>query len=185
MKCFWLGSVFMAGLIVSGGNAFAESGYPSPGPAQVPADSRILLADASLDLDVTMEVVDEDAQSSSAITNVIELPVQVRNRYREMRQEQLGNGPGAVDGQENGGMPTESRPDTEQGVSSRPTEAPGSGSTPIVDRPEPPQEPNRPESPGPETTTSRPDVQVPQREPQTKEIAGDKKNGQLNSKGGK
>ena len=179
MKCFWLGSVFMAGLIVSGGNAFAESGYPSPGPAQVPADSRILLADASLDLDVTMEVVDEDAQSSSAITNVIELPVQVRNRYREMQQEQLGNG------QENGTMPAESRPDTEQGVSSRPTEAPGSGSTPIVDRPEPPQEPNRPESPGPETTTSRPDVQVPQREPQTKEIAGDKKNGQLNSKGGK
>jgi hypothetical protein len=177
MKCFWLSSVFMAGLIVSGGNAFAENGYPSPGPA----NSRILLADASLDLDVTMEVVDEDVQSSAAITNVIELPVQVRNRYREMRQEQLGNGPGAVDGQENGAMPAESRPDSGPDVS-RPTEAPGPGSPDI--KPEPPQEPNRPESPAPDITPQRPDVPVAPRGPE-KDKAPQMKNDPIMNKGGK
>ena len=176
MKCFWLGSVFMAGLIVSGGNAFAESGYPPSVPSQVLTDSRMLLADASLDLDVTMEVVDEDVQSSSAITNVIELPVQIRNQYREMQ----GNGPGPVDGQGNGTMPAESRPDSGPDVS-RPTEAPGPGSPDI--RPDSPQEPNRPESPGPDITP-RPDVPAAPRGPET-DKAPQMKNDPIMNKGGK
>ncbi|MCK9296362.1 MAG: hypothetical protein M0P70_14915 [Desulfobulbaceae bacterium] len=94
MKYIWVSSVFMAGLILSGGNAFAQSGNMQQyGKAQNLSESRLLLADASLDLDVTMEVVDEDVQSSKDITNVIELPLRSKNREMERRQEQQGNGP--------------------------------------------------------------------------------------------
>jgi hypothetical protein len=74
MKYLWVSSVFMAGLILGGGNAFAESENILSGRAQNLSESRLLLADASLDLDITMEVVDEDVQSSKDITNIIELP---------------------------------------------------------------------------------------------------------------
>ncbi|MEN8258403.1 MAG: hypothetical protein ABFS09_11135 [Thermodesulfobacteriota bacterium] len=45
----------------------------------------IIMAANSLELDVTMEMLDEDADSSSDITNVIKLPV------REMHREQIRN----------------------------------------------------------------------------------------------
>lgn len=54
--------------------------------ANFPASSEIMaVASNSVELDVTMEMLDEDATSSSDIIHVIELPVQ------EMRQEQIRN----------------------------------------------------------------------------------------------
>jgi len=91
MKYLWVSSVFMAGLILSGGNAFAESDML--GRDQNLPESQLLLADASLDLDITMEVVDEDVQSTKDITNIIELPLRSRYQERLKHQEQLGNGP--------------------------------------------------------------------------------------------
>jgi hypothetical protein len=148
MKYFWLGSVLMAGLIVSGGNAFAGSDSPPAAMAPVAENGRMLLADAAVDLDVTMEVVDEDAQSSAAITNVIELPVQIRDRYQKKQQEQAGSGPGPADAPTNGAMPGGSGPDSlGPGTTSKggPTEAAGPGSSPITERP--PQEPPRSDPP--------------------------------------
>jgi hypothetical protein len=90
MKYLWVSSVFMAGLILDGGNAFAESENILSGRAQNLSESRLLLADASLDLDITMEVVDEDVQSSKDITNIIELPLG--------NEPEFSNGPGEGQG---------------------------------------------------------------------------------------
>jgi hypothetical protein len=49
------------------------------------ADVIVMAASNAMELDVTMEMLDEDAQSSSDIINVIELPVQA------MHQEQVRN----------------------------------------------------------------------------------------------
>lgn len=49
------------------------------------AEVMVMAANNTVDLDVTMEMLDEDAESSSDIINVIELPVQ------EMHQEQIKN----------------------------------------------------------------------------------------------
>jgi hypothetical protein len=121
MKYLWVSSVFMAGLILSGGNAFAQSGNTQYGSSQNLSESRLLLADASLDLDITMEVVDEDVQSSKDITNVIELPLRSRNREMERRQEQLGHGPeipnGPGEGQGHGPNPfLEGNPQSKQQI---------------------------------------------------------------------
>ncbi len=50
-----------------------------------PAEVMVMAANKSVELDVTMEMLDEDAESSADIINVIELPVQ------EMHQEQIRN----------------------------------------------------------------------------------------------
>jgi|GEM_PF-3106658 len=157
MKYLWVSSVFMTGLILGGGNAIAASENILSGTGQqnLP-ESRLLLADASLDLDITMEVVDEDVQSSKDITNIIELPL--RSRYREMHQhqEQLGNGPAYSNG-----------PGGEQ----------GQGPNPLEGNQEPQQQINRPDntgrtdsvSPGRTDSASRPDSVSPGR---TDSIAG-------------
>ncbi|MBU0967503.1 MAG: hypothetical protein KKA54_14105 [Proteobacteria bacterium] len=120
MKYLWVSSVFMAGLILSGGNAFAQNGNIH-GRAQNLSESRLLLADASLDLDITMEVVDEDVQSSKDITNVIELPLRSRNQEMERHQKQLGNGPefsnGPGEGKGHGPNPfLEGNPESKQQI---------------------------------------------------------------------
>ena len=99
----------MAVLILGGGNAFAESENILSGRAQNLPESRLLLADSSLDLDITMEVVDEDVQSSKDITNIIELPISSPDREMERHPEQRGNGPefpnGSGEGQGHGPNP--------------------------------------------------------------------------------
>ena len=50
-----------------------------------PSEVMVVAANNVVELDVTMEILDEDAESSSAITNVIELPMQ------KMHQEQIRN----------------------------------------------------------------------------------------------
>jgi len=92
MKYLWVSSVFMAGLILGGDNAFAESENMLSGRDQNLPERQLLLADASLDLDITMEVVDEDVQSSKDITNIIELPLRSQHQEMHRHQEQLGNG---------------------------------------------------------------------------------------------
>lgn len=54
--------------------------------ADFPTPTEVMVvANKSVELDVTMEMLDEDAQTSSDIIHVIELPVQ------EMHQERLRN----------------------------------------------------------------------------------------------
>lgn len=49
------------------------------------SEVMVVAANNALELDVTMEMLDEDADSSSEIINILELPLQ------EMRREQLRN----------------------------------------------------------------------------------------------
>jgi hypothetical protein len=137
MKYLWVSSVFAAGLILGGGSAFAESDNIVTGRAQNPSESQLLLADASIDLDITMEVVDEDVQSSKDITNIIELPLRSQYREGERPQEQPGNGPefsnGPGEGQDHGPNPfTEGNQDSQQN-SNRPDDA---GQPDAVSRPD-------------------------------------------------
>ncbi|MEW6291550.1 MAG: hypothetical protein AB1545_17065 [Thermodesulfobacteriota bacterium] len=137
MKYLWVSSVFAAGLILGGGSAFAESDNIVTGRAQNLSESQLLLADASIDLDITMEVVDEDVQSSKDITNIIELPLRSQYREGERPQEQPGNGPefsnGPGEGQGHGPNPfTEGKQDSQQN-SNRPDDA---GQPDAVSRPD-------------------------------------------------
>lgn len=141
MKYLWVSSVFMAGLILGGGNAFAESDNVLSGRAQNPSESQLLLADASVDLDITMEVVDEDVQSSKDITNIIELPLRSRYREGERHQEHLGNGPEFSNG-----------PGEEQGQGPNPFTEGNQGSQ---------QNSNRPDDSGPSDTMSPDDAGRP------------------------
>ena len=152
MKYLWVSSVFMAGLILSGGNAFAQSGNMQDNRAQNLPESRLLLADASLDLDVTMEVVDEDAQSSKDITNVIELPLRSKNREMERHQEQLGNGPeysnSPEEGQGHGPNPfLEGNPESKQQIN-RPADSGGAASAGRADSVSPGASGNRDDTRG-------------------------------------
>ncbi|MCJ7602428.1 MAG: hypothetical protein MUO63_13140 [Desulfobulbaceae bacterium] len=131
----------MAGLILGGGNAFAESENILSGRAQNLPESRLLLADASLDLDITMEVVDEDVQSSKDITNIIELPISSPDREMERHQEQLGN-----------------RPEFSNG----PGEGQGPGPNPFMEgNQESQQRINRPDDTGHTDSAGRPDSVSP------------------------
>ena len=152
MKYLWVSSVFMAGLILNGGNAFAQSGNMQYDRAQNLSESRLLLADASLDLDVTMEVVDEDVQSSKDITNVIELPLRSKTREMERRQEQLGNGPeysnSPEEGQGHGPNPfLEGNPESKQQIN-RPADTGGAASAGRADSVSPGTSGNRDDTRG-------------------------------------
>jgi len=154
MKYLWVSSVFMAGLILSGGNAFAQSGNMQQyGRAQNLSENQLLLADASLDLDVTMEVVDEDVQSSKDITNVIELPLRSKNLDMEKHQEQLGNGPefsnGPGEGQGHGPNPfLEGNPESKQQIN-RPADTGGAASAGRADSVGPGSTDNKDNAKGP------------------------------------
>ena len=52
----------------------------------------IVIAGTGLELDVTMEMLDEDDDSSSDITNVIELPVQEMRRERVRNEHRIRQG---------------------------------------------------------------------------------------------
>lgn len=65
-------------LFILGAGTTMAADVPSPAPVPVMASNDV-------ELDVTMEMLDEDAQSSADIVNVIDLPVQ------EMHQEQIRN----------------------------------------------------------------------------------------------
>lgn len=138
---------------------------------------------ADVELDVTMEVIDEDVSSSEEVMNIIELPaVQIRSE----KERQQGNGEqtrtqGTIQsvGSGNGQQQTpqagqgEQRPDSPPATqhpdappaTQRPDAPPATerpDEAPAVVRPEPPVSPPRPETPTiPEQPTTPPAVERP------------------------
>ncbi len=65
----------------------------------------IVMASNHLELDVTMEMLDEDDDSSADITNVIELPVQEMHRERVRNERRIRQGGDASPLQQGHGSP--------------------------------------------------------------------------------
>lgn len=87
MKKVWLISIAaMTAFLQAGPTAGAQTGGAPPLTSGV-EERMMVLASNTVELDVTMEVIDEDMDSSSDVINIIEIPVQ--RLQRERHQEQL------------------------------------------------------------------------------------------------
>ncbi len=81
--------------------------FPAFAHAENPFLDRevIVMASHHLELDVTMEMLDEDDDASSDITNVIELPVQEMHRERVRNERRIRQGGDASPLQQEQGSP--------------------------------------------------------------------------------
>ena len=95
MKNIYLNLLIASGIVLISGNVLAaDTAYPVNNQAD-----NLIIADASLDLDITMEVIDEESDSPADIIHVIELPVRGMRQEPERRQNKAFSGsPDASDG---------------------------------------------------------------------------------------
>ncbi|MFH1216873.1 MAG: hypothetical protein V1706_10280 [Pseudomonadota bacterium] len=145
MKYSQLSLLLLSSLILGGTNVFAaEHQYNNPGSEVSATERPLTLAAADIELDVTMEVIDEDITSSEQVMNVIELPVPELRREKNRQQtegEPAGNG---VQTQTGGGEPARiiveqqtgpGGPDQHQGTPPV-IDRPGQGLQPVGERPD-------------------------------------------------